>query len=80
VTKEFRNIYDAVVKRVKETFFAFSSLPRPAVNLLETRCVRFYSSGNYPSHKKVLLPALSPTMEAGTIISWEKKEGLILRN
>lgn len=28
-----------------------------------------------PSHIRVALPALSPTMEAGTIISWEKKEG-----
>lgn len=35
---------------------------------------RQYCSG-YPSHSKVLLPALSPTMELGTIISWEKKEG-----
>lgn len=28
-----------------------------------------------PDHIKVLLPALSPTMEMGTIVSWEKKEG-----
>lgn len=36
--------------------------------------VRGYCS-NYPAHNKVLLPALSPTMELGTIVSWEKKEG-----
>ncbi|KAJ3644678.1 hypothetical protein Zmor_022389 [Zophobas morio] len=30
---------------------------------------------DYPAHTRVLLPALSPTMELGTIISWEKKEG-----
>jgi len=36
--------------------------------------VRQYCS-NYPSHTKVNLPALSPTMEQGTIVSWEKKEG-----
>ncbi|KAK6634140.1 hypothetical protein RUM44_004748 [Polyplax serrata] len=35
--------------------------------------LRFYS--NYPNHYKISLPALSPTMENGTIISWEKKEG-----
>ncbi|XP_063229830.1 dihydrolipoyllysine-residue acetyltransferase component of pyruvate dehydrogenase complex, mitochondrial [Bacillus rossius redtenbacheri] len=35
----------------------------------------FYSSGSYPPHSKVALPALSPTMEVGTIISWAKKEG-----
>ncbi|GFN89440.1 acetyltransferase component of pyruvate dehydrogenase complex [Plakobranchus ocellatus] len=36
---------------------------------------RFYSSDSLPSHVKVCLPALSPTMELGTIISWQKKEG-----
>ncbi|CAL1680902.1 unnamed protein product [Lasius platythorax] len=34
---------------------------------------RFYV--DYPNHIKVPLPALSPTMETGTIISWQKKEG-----
>ncbi|KAL6443347.1 hypothetical protein ACFW04_002905 [Cataglyphis niger] len=34
---------------------------------------RFYA--DYPNHFKVLLPALSPTMETGTIVSWQKKEG-----
>ncbi|VEN45516.1 unnamed protein product [Callosobruchus maculatus] len=40
----------------------------------EETLIRFYSS-NFPAHTKVALPALSPTMESGTIISWEKKEG-----
>lgn len=35
---------------------------------------RFYAT-DYPNHVKVALPALSPTMENGTIISWAKKEG-----
>ncbi|XP_014480892.1 PREDICTED: dihydrolipoyllysine-residue acetyltransferase component of pyruvate dehydrogenase complex, mitochondrial isoform X3 [Dinoponera quadriceps] len=34
---------------------------------------RFYA--DYPAHIKVQLPALSPTMETGTIVSWQKKEG-----
>ncbi|XP_066593341.1 dihydrolipoyllysine-residue acetyltransferase component of pyruvate dehydrogenase complex, mitochondrial [Prorops nasuta] len=34
---------------------------------------RFY--GDYPDHVKVQLPALSPTMETGSIVSWQKKEG-----
>ncbi|XP_025996970.1 dihydrolipoyllysine-residue acetyltransferase component of pyruvate dehydrogenase complex, mitochondrial isoform X3 [Solenopsis invicta] len=34
---------------------------------------RFYT--DFPDHIKVPLPALSPTMETGTIISWQKKEG-----
>ncbi|XP_018547761.1 dihydrolipoyllysine-residue acetyltransferase component of pyruvate dehydrogenase complex, mitochondrial [Lates calcarifer] len=33
---------------------------------------RFYS---LPPHQKVELPALSPTMQTGTISRWEKKEG-----
>lgn len=36
--------------------------------------VRQYCS-NLPPHTRVPLPALSPTMEQGTIVSWEKKEG-----
>lgn len=36
--------------------------------------LRHYSS-DLPPHVRVTLPALSPTMELGTIISWEKKEG-----
>ncbi len=32
-----------------------------------------YSS--YPEHTKIRLPALSPTMEQGTIAKWVKKEG-----
>lgn len=35
---------------------------------------RFYAS-DVPSHIKVALPALSPTMETGTIVEWSKKEG-----
>ncbi|KAI4456021.1 dihydrolipoamide acetyl/succinyl-transferase-related [Holotrichia oblita] len=35
--------------------------------------VRFYA--DLPSHIKVPLPALSPTMEEGTVVSWAKKEG-----
>ena len=30
--------------------------------------VRFYSDDNFPEHVKVNLPALSPTMELGTIV------------
>ncbi|XP_040036320.1 dihydrolipoyllysine-residue acetyltransferase component of pyruvate dehydrogenase complex, mitochondrial isoform X1 [Gasterosteus aculeatus] len=36
------------------------------------RSGRFYS---LPPHQKVELPALSPTMQTGTIARWEKKEG-----
>ena len=33
------------------------------------------SSADLPSHEVVKLPALSPTMEQGTIVTWEKKVG-----
>lgn len=36
-------------------------------------CYRFFA--DFPNHTKVPLPALSPTMELGTIVSWAKKEG-----
>ncbi|XP_077862161.1 dihydrolipoyllysine-residue acetyltransferase component of pyruvate dehydrogenase complex, mitochondrial-like [Saccoglossus kowalevskii] len=35
--------------------------------------VRFYSSDDYPPHHKIPLPALSPTMETGSLSRWEKQ-------
>lgn len=35
----------------------------------------FFLHSGLPSHIKVLLPALSPTMERGTIVRWSKDEG-----
>jgi len=42
--------------------------------MLPINVVRPFSS-DLPEHTKVPLPALSPTMELGTIVSWQKKEG-----
>jgi pyruvate dehydrogenase E2 component (dihydrolipoamide acetyltransferase) len=36
---------------------------------------RAFSDGALPHHYTVTLPALSPTMETGSIVSWEKQEG-----
>lgn len=36
---------------------------------------RSFASNNLPSHELVTLPNLSPTMESGRIVSWEKEEG-----
>jgi len=44
-----------------------------------TTSVTMYASGSLPPHKRVELPALSPTMESGTLISWEKKEGNLIQ-
>mmetsp|Transcript_23119 Transcript_23119/g.33868 ORF Transcript_23119/g.33868 Transcript_23119/m.33868 type:complete len:225 (+) Transcript_23119:58-732(+) len=46
--------------------------------VLQTPRSLFYramTSGNYPHHEVVGMPALSPTMVAGTIVSWIKNEG-----
>lgn len=32
-------------------------------------------SSDMPPHKRVTLPALSPTMDHGTVVSWQKQEG-----
>lgn len=52
-------------------------VPKPTV--IVSYLTRGYAAGaDLPEHIKVKLPALSPTMEMGTIISWEKKEGDVL--
>ncbi|XP_071022984.1 dihydrolipoyllysine-residue acetyltransferase component of pyruvate dehydrogenase complex-like [Oncorhynchus clarkii lewisi] len=52
--------------RFNMVVFASRALLQPA------QTQRFYS---LPPHQKVELPALSPTMQTGTIARWEKKEG-----
>ncbi|XP_017484526.1 PREDICTED: dihydrolipoyllysine-residue acetyltransferase component of pyruvate dehydrogenase complex, mitochondrial isoform X1 [Rhagoletis zephyria] len=48
------------------------TVPKP-LGMWSTNFARNYA--DLPDHIKVALPALSPTMEQGTIVSWEKKEG-----
>ena len=43
------------------------------VPVIGPRSLRGYA--DYPSHIKIGLPDLCPTLEQGTIVSWEKKEG-----
>lgn len=56
-------------------------LPQTCHNLSSSRyetrwqIFRCYSSDSFPDHQKVMLPALSPTMEKGTIVRWTKQEG-----
>ncbi|XP_017153810.1 dihydrolipoyllysine-residue acetyltransferase component of pyruvate dehydrogenase complex, mitochondrial isoform X1 [Drosophila miranda] len=49
-----------------------SSRPQ-SLNAWSYNFARNYAS--LPEHLRVPLPALSPTMERGSIVSWEKKEG-----
>ena len=44
-------------------------------SLLGFSTARYSSGADLPSHELVKLPALSPTMEQGTIVTWEKKVG-----
>lgn len=43
----------------------------PALSAL----ARYYASKSYPSHTVISMPALSPTMQAGNIGTWQKKPG-----
>ena len=54
---------------------AVFSLVRSSAACYPRLSVRLMSDIVRPSHTQVALPALSPTMETGTIVSWEKKEG-----
>lgn len=52
------------------------SLPKSGIiTIRQHQSIRYASSGSLPSHKTITLPALSPTMETGTLRSWSKKEG-----
>ncbi|KAK5969776.1 Dihydrolipoamide acetyltransferase component of pyruvate dehydrogenase [Trichostrongylus colubriformis] len=63
----------ASTSRLSSPFVCSSkNVPRPTAVI---RGVRLFCSGNLPSHKRVTLPALSPTMEMGTVVRWEKNEG-----
>jgi hypothetical protein len=49
-------------------------LPRAAAPPARARA-RAASSSSLPAHTKLGMPALSPTMESGTLVSWRKKVG-----
>ena len=50
----------------------FQTNPLESLNRIN-KC--FYSTGSLPEHTKIRLPALSPTMEQGTLAKWAKNEG-----
>ena len=66
-------VVPAIFFYVKVSFFFQVEVSR----LRSSGGFRISSRGlaDYPSHIKVALPALSPTMEMGTIVNWEKKVG-----
>ena len=61
------------VLKENECFLKFPAIcMHPVPNNIFMKQVRYYS---LPSYTKIDLPALSPTMEMGTIASWSVKEG-----
>lgn len=50
-----------------------TSLRNPVISSWSYNFARAYA--DLPDHIRVPLPALSPTMERGSIVGWEKKEG-----
>ena len=62
-----------VQRTVQNTLLRSSSKLRYTSRLKVQR--RYFSNDTLPSHIRVPLPALSPTMEAGTVASWLKEEG-----
>ena len=52
-----------------------TEVPSFQVSLVLPQASQRRHCSGIPSHQRVNLPALSPTMELGTIVSWEKKEG-----
>lgn len=75
----FRNVYLQNERTTAPSGLAlfryFSSGKKFAHENFESKFYTFIILDSYPHHKKVPLPALSPTMEMGTIVSWKKKEG-----
>lgn len=72
----YKKLCITIKKFTIKNFFTFRPIhPNNASFKVQTsqQSLRFYA--DYPNHIKVSLPALSPTMETGTIVSWAKKEG-----
>lgn len=68
-------IYDYFSRNANKKFPLSTGFLNPSGKIVSHgfQALRFFAS--LPPHKQVKLPALSPTMESGTIVSWQKKEG-----
>ncbi|GAN10621.1 dihydrolipoamide S-acetyltransferase E2, Lat1 [Mucor ambiguus] len=69
-----------LVKHVAARAFTSSSAPRFIAlrtlgNQISAKDSRLYSSSSFPTHNVIAMPALSPTMTAGGIGTWQKKVG-----
>lgn len=74
-TSSCRALSCSALQRGAPTIPTIKSLlaSQPTSSMLAKRTLA--SAASLPSHIKVRLPALSPTMEQGTLAKWAKKEG-----
>ncbi|EED15585.1 pyruvate dehydrogenase complex, dihydrolipoamide acetyltransferase component, putative [Talaromyces stipitatus ATCC 10500] len=61
----------AAFMRRPQTVYRLKDAARPAASAL----ARYYASKSFPPHTIISMPALSPTMTAGNIGTWQKKPG-----
>lgn len=73
---QFKNHRSSLVYRQSRTMLHLSNVSSALINAptLDQALTRRWQT-NYPSHEVVGMPSLSPTMEAGTIASWNLEEG-----
>ncbi|XP_076802678.1 dihydrolipoyllysine-residue acetyltransferase component of pyruvate dehydrogenase complex, mitochondrial-like [Clavelina lepadiformis] len=64
---------DVSVDKLKDS--ASSTVEQTSAPSSDAAAPSVASNVDYPPHETVTLPALSPTMTTGTIVSWEKQEG-----
>lgn len=76
-TLKIINSYNVVRNIAK--YFAHPQYRNPAFLCLPNNKFLYFQNcrnyADYPPHKKITLPALSPTMDEGKIASWKRKEG-----
>merc|ERR1712156_820612 len=76
--REISNSSRIIQDKLQLNYASFDQVITNSKFIQRAKHVRNYaddSAGKYPEHHIINLPALSPTMEMGTIVSWEKKEG-----
>lgn len=65
----------SILAKSRSKITAFQSSFLNSKEIFGNEIVQYRYYADFPDHNRVALPALSPTMEMGTIVSWAKKEG-----
>ncbi|OKL62357.1 Dihydrolipoyllysine-residue acetyltransferase component of pyruvate dehydrogenase complex, mitochondrial [Talaromyces atroroseus] len=64
----------AAFMRRPQSLYRFKDVARPQL-FAASALARYYASKSFPPHTIISMPALSPTMTAGNIGTWQKKAG-----